>query len=133
MKSKSALIAFATLASVATMVGAQQPPEPVDISPIDGEVYYLINQHSGLHADTVASDGWHRVTQQPWNFRSSSQRWMLARADDGRWAIESVGGESCLADEAQRVVLTDCRAAHRGRWELIPSGNGYYAVRNSDT
>jgi arabinogalactan endo-1,4-beta-galactosidase len=133
MKSKGRLIALGPLACVATMVGAQQPPEPVDITPIDGEVYYLINQHSGLNADAVASDGWHRVTQLPWSFRSSSQRWMLARADDGRWAIESVAAESCLADEGQRVVLTDCKVARHGRWELIPSANGYYAFRNSDT
>ena len=28
-----------------------QPPEPVDPSPIDGEMYYLVNQHSGLQMD----------------------------------------------------------------------------------
>jgi arabinogalactan endo-1,4-beta-galactosidase len=133
MKSKGRLIAFGTLACVATMVGAGQPAQPVDVSPIDGEVYYLINQHSGLQADTLVSGEWGRVTQQPWNFRESSQRWMLARAGDGRWAIENVAAERCLADEVQRVVLSDCGAASHGRWELIPSTNGYYAVRNSDT
>jgi arabinogalactan endo-1,4-beta-galactosidase len=133
MKSKCRLIAFGTLASVATMVGAAQPAQPVDVSPIDGEVYYLINQHSGLQADTPVAGEWDRVTQQPWNFRASSQHWMLARAGDGSWAIENVAAELCLADEVQRVALTDCRAASRSRWELIPAANGYYAVRNSDT
>jgi len=133
MKSMGRLIAFGMLACVARMVGAEQPARPVDVSPIDGEVYYLINQHSGLQADTLLSGEWDRVAQQPWNFRESSQRWMLARAGDGRWAIENVAAEKCLADEVRRVVLSDCGAASHGRWELIPSTNGYYAVRNSDT
>jgi len=80
------------------MVGAQQPREPLDIRPIDGEVYYLINQHSGLQADSPVSSGSARVTQETWNFRESSQRWMLARAADGSWAIENVGTRKCLAD-----------------------------------
>ena len=55
MGSKSRPIAFGMLACVATMVGAEQPVQPVDVSPIDGEVYYLINQHSGLQWDVRSS------------------------------------------------------------------------------
>jgi len=29
--------------SFARLAAAQQPSEPVDISPIDGEVYYIVN------------------------------------------------------------------------------------------
>lgn len=124
---------FVALACVATMVGAQQPREPLDVRPIDGEVYYLINQHSGLQADAPVSSGSARVTQESWNFRESSQRWMLARAADGSWAIENVAAQKCLAEELRRTELTDCNVSIHNRWQLIPSANGYYAVRNRAT
>jgi arabinogalactan endo-1,4-beta-galactosidase len=133
MESWGRLIVFGALACVATMVGAQQPPEPLDIRPIDGEVYYLINQHSGLQADSPASNGSARVTQETWNFRETSQRWMLARAADGSWAIENVEAQKCLADELRRIELTDCGLSIHNRWHLIPSTNGYSALRNRDT
>lgn len=133
MESKGRLAVFAALACVATLVGAQQPREPVDVHPIDGEVYYLINQHSGLQADSPVPGGAARVTQETWNFSESSQRWMLARAADGSWAIENVGAQKCLADELQRTGLTDCGVSIHNRWRLIPFTNGYYAIRNRDT
>src|SRR5690242_17327626 len=77
MESWRRLTVLVALACVVTMAGAQQPPEPLDMRPIDGEVYYLINQHSGLQADLAVSI--------------------------------------------------------HNRWQLIPSTNGYYAVRNRDT
>jgi hypothetical protein len=30
---------------------SQQPAEPTDVTPIDGETYYVINQLSGLQVD----------------------------------------------------------------------------------
>ena len=99
MEPRCRLTVLGALVCVATMVRAQQPREPLDVRPIDGEVYYLINQHSGLQADSPASSGSVRVPQEPWNFRESSQRWMLARAADGSWAIENIGAGKCLADE----------------------------------
>jgi arabinogalactan endo-1,4-beta-galactosidase len=131
MKSTSRSTAFGTLAFIATVAGAQQPPEPVDISPNDGEVYYLINQHSGLQADTSLSGDEDRVSQQPRSFTTASQRWALARTDDG-WEIENVAAGLCLADVARRAVLGDCREG-LARWELLPSANGYYAIRNDAT
>jgi len=133
MESRRRLIGFSALACVATLVGAQQPRAPLDIRPIDGEFYYLINQHSGLQADSPVSSGSGQVTQETWNFREPSQRWMLARAADGSWAIENAGAQKCLADELQRAELTDCSVPIHNRWHLIPSTNGYYTVRNRDT
>jgi arabinogalactan endo-1,4-beta-galactosidase len=133
VKSRSRLTTFGTLAFIATIAGAQQPPEPVDISPNDGEVYYLINQHSGLQADGAHSSGWERVSQQPRSFTSTSQRWALARADDGRWEIENVAAKLCLADEEQRVALRECGAGFSAQWELLPEANGYYVIRNGAT
>jgi arabinogalactan endo-1,4-beta-galactosidase len=133
VKSNSNLTAFCALALVSAIAGAQQPAEPVDISPNDGEVYYLVNQHSGLQADGSHSGDWDRPSQQPRSFTASSQRWALARADDGRWEIENVAAKLCLADEAPRVALHECSAGFAARWELLPAANGYYAVRNSGT
>ena len=133
MDSRCRWIVLGALACATTMVGAQQPGEPLDIRPIDGEVYYLINQHSGLQADAPMSGGATRVIQESWNFRGSSQRWMLARASDGSWAIENVGARKCLADELRRTEVTDCNAPLHNRWQLIPSTNGYYEIRNRDT
>jgi arabinogalactan endo-1,4-beta-galactosidase len=115
------------------MAGAQQPREPLDVHPLDGEAYYVINQHSGLQADSSVSSGSARVTQETWDFRESSQRWMFARAADGSWAIENVGAQKCLADALQRTELIDCGVSIRNRWRLIPSANGYYTIRNRDT
>jgi arabinogalactan endo-1,4-beta-galactosidase len=133
VKSNSRLAAFGTLVFIATIAGAQQPPPPVDISPNDGEVYYLINQRSGLQAEISLSAGRDRVSQQPRSFTRTSQRWALAHADEGRWEIESVAAELCLADSAQRVVPGDCGTSLASRWELLPAANGYYAIRNVAT
>ena len=56
---------------------SQQPPEPTDITPLDGEVYYVVNQLSGLQADlnnnsTTAGD---HIVQQQRSFTNLSQRW----------------------------------------------------------
>src|ERR1700716_3932385 len=132
MKSKSGLMASVMVASIATMAGAQQPLEPVDISPNDGEVYYLINQHSGLQADS-SPGGRDRVTPQPRSFSSSSQRWALARVGVSGWQIENVAAELCLTDDEEQVELRECRAGFTARWELLPAANGYYAIRNRAT
>src|SRR5690348_6539354 len=120
MESWRRLTFLVALACVVTMAGAQQPPEPLDMRPIDGEVYYLINQHSGLQADLAVSSDSARVTQESWNFRESSQRWMLARAADGSWAIENVAWQKCLADGLYRTELTACDVSIHNRWQLIP-------------
>jgi arabinogalactan endo-1,4-beta-galactosidase len=130
VKSNSKLTAFATLACISTMAAAQQPAEPVDISPNDGEVYYLINQKSGLQADGTQSNAGARVSQQPRSFTDTAQRWALARTDADRWQIKNVAVTLCLADAPQRVALRDCSWDPASQWELLPDANGYYGIRN---
>ena len=132
MKSKFRLLAFAAFSLFAVAAGAQQPAKPVDISPNDGEIYYLVNQHSGLQADSSRT-GEGRVNQQPRNFSSTSQRWALARSGDGRWQIENAAAELCLVDEEHIAVLHECEGGLAARWELLPTANGYYAIRNGAT
>jgi hypothetical protein len=56
-----------------------QPPEPVDPSPIDGEMYYIINQVSGLQMDlndnsTAPGD---KIAVNGKSFTNLGQRWAL--------------------------------------------------------
>ncbi|HLI04591.1 MAG TPA: hypothetical protein VKU93_09990, partial [Terracidiphilus sp.] len=59
---KRILLLLASTALLAAAGGAQQPAEPVDPNPINGETYYLINQLSGLQADL---DGGSTTPGQP--------------------------------------------------------------------
>ena len=133
MKSSSRMLVLGTLVCIATVAGAQQPAAPVDISPNDGETYYLVNQHSGLQADSSFSGrrGW--VGQQRRNFSSSSQRWAVERTADSGWQIKNVAARLCLSEEATRVGLRECGPEPANQWELLPASNGYYALRNRAT
>ena len=71
---------------------SRQPSEPIDITPLDGETYYVLNQLSGLQADlndnsTAAAD--HIVQQQP-SFTNLSQRWAFTRLSGGFWRIGNI-------------------------------------------
>ncbi|MGC1521241.1 MAG: glycosyl hydrolase 53 family protein [Steroidobacteraceae bacterium] len=122
----------AVLASVATIASAQQPAEPVDVSPNNGEIYYLINQRNGLQADgTSAGDG-SRVTVQQRSFTSPTQRWALQRVENSRhWEIRNVASGRCLVSDGRRVALDACNEGFGALWELLPASNGYYAIRNA--
>ena len=133
MKSNSKLLVSGALVCIATVAGAQQPAEPVDISPNDGETYYLVNQHSGLQADSAISGRREWVTQQQRSFSSSSQRWAVERTADSGWQIKNVAAGLCLAEQATRVGLRECGPELSDQWELLPASNGYYAVRNRAT
>jgi arabinogalactan endo-1,4-beta-galactosidase len=140
---------------------SQQPAEPIDITPIDGGVYYLLNQLGGLNADlnnnsTLAGD--HIVQQQP-SFTSLSQRWMLTRVADGVWQISNTGNGLCLASAGSErlcmprtwgaregaetvrrnysascpVVQDPCAATAVQQWSLMATSNGYYMIANKST
>src|SRR5690349_1674629 len=53
------------------------PAQPTDITPINGEVYHILNQASGLQGDLInnsTTPGDH-VIQQTRSFTNLSQRW----------------------------------------------------------
>jgi arabinogalactan endo-1,4-beta-galactosidase len=94
--------------SLAVNVGAtpappsRQPSEPTDVTPLDGEVYYVLNQLSGLQADlnnnsTTAGD--HIVQQQP-SFTNLSQRWAFTKLPGGLWRIGNIRNGLCLDSAA---------------------------------
>jgi len=164
MRSRKNLAMFCWMVLISCFAAAQasqQPAEPIDITPIDGGVYYLLNQLGGLNADlnnnsTLAGD--HIVQQQP-SFTSLSQRWMLTRVADGVWQISNTGNGLCLASAGSErlcmprtwgaregaetvrrnysascpVVQDPCAATAVQQWSLMATSNGYYMIANKST
>jgi len=119
---------------------AQQPSEPVNISPIDGEVYYVINQLSGLQLDlnndsTVAGAG---VLQETRSFTSLSQRWALSKQPGGYWAISNLSNGLCLDSSVSSgttlTVQNPCTpASTTQQWSPSAATNGYVTLVNEGT
>jgi hypothetical protein len=117
---------------------SQQPQEPTDATPLNGEVYYVVNQLSGLQADldnnsTTAGD---HIVQQPRSFTNLSQRWAFTRLSGGFWRISNIRNGLCfdsaaifpvpirLADDAggAAVRLEACRQPPRRGREMEETG-----------
>jgi arabinogalactan endo-1,4-beta-galactosidase len=126
-------------AQIAIVGPNQQPTEPTDISPIDGEVYYVVNQLSGLQADlnnNSKTSGDH-IVQQPRTFTNTSQRWAFTKLTGGSWQIGNILNGLCL-DSATisgvvYVVQNPCAGYSTQQWTLTPIGAGYYTITNNST
>jgi arabinogalactan endo-1,4-beta-galactosidase len=117
-----------------------QPPEPVDPSPIDGEVYYLVNQLSGLQVDLNSSSTAPGETMRlnTRSFTSLSQRWAFTRALDGNWKISNLLSGLCLDSSfspgTTYVVQKPCAInAPTQEWFFTYVKNGYGVVMNVGT
>ena len=118
---------------------SQQPPQPTDITPINAEIYYVLNQLSGFQVDlnnnsTTAGD---HLVQQPRTFTNTSQRWTFTAVSGGFWQISNVLNSLCL-DSANisgvmYVVQNPCGSAATQQWSLSPTTNGYYTISNHST
>jgi arabinogalactan endo-1,4-beta-galactosidase len=90
-----------TIAAIAAPPG-QQPSQPTDITPLDGGVYYLVNQSSGLQADlnggSTAAGG--EIVQEQPSFTNLSQRWAFTRIPGGLWRIDNISDGLCLDSPA---------------------------------
>ena len=116
---------------------ADQPAEPTDISPIDGESYYLINQLSGLQVDlnngsTTTGDA---VVVASRSFTSLTQRWALTRISSGKWAISNLSNGLCLdsvtSSSATSTVQNTCDPASSTQlWSMAAASNGYVTLTN---
>jgi arabinogalactan endo-1,4-beta-galactosidase len=118
---------------------SQQPPQPTDITPINGQIYSVLNQASDLQVDlnrnstTVGDD----LVQEPQSFTNTSQRWTFTNVSGG-WQIGNVQNGLC-ADSASvsgvlYVVQNPCVAgATSQQWTLTPTSNGYYTLANDST
>ena len=129
-----------TASAQITVIGpSQQPAEPTNISPIDGEVYYVVNQLSGLQIDlnnnsTIAGAN---IVQQPRTFTNESQRWAFTTLPGGAWQISNILNSLCL-DSATisgvvYVVQNPCAGSSTQQWTLSPVGAGYYSIANSSS
>ena len=111
----------------------------MDVTPINGEVYYVVNQLSGLQVDlngnsTASGD---HITQQPRSFTSTSQRWAFTKVPGGFWQISNIQNTLCF-DSATvlgviSVVQNACNGAATQQWTLSPTSNGYYTIANNST
>ena len=124
-------------AKITVVPASQQPLEPTDIRPIDGEIYYVANQLSGLQADlnNNSSTAGDRIVQQARTFTNTSQRWSFTPLTGGAWQIGNVRNDLCL-DTASisgvvYVVQNPCTGGATQRWTLAPTGNGYYTISNA--
>ena len=118
---------------------AQQPAEPVDITPLDGETYYVLNQFSGLQAalnDNSTAAG-APVVQQPPGFTNLNQRWAFTKIPGGLWRIGNILTGLCYDSEevagvAAPVCPQPCRRPPRhGREQAgrrFPAA--HYVVQN---
>jgi arabinogalactan endo-1,4-beta-galactosidase len=118
---------------------SQQPLQPTDITPIDGQIYSVLNQASDLQVDlnsnsTTAGD---HLVQEPQSFMNTSQRWTFTSVAGG-WQIGDVQNGLC-ADSASvsgvlYVVQNPCVAGTTSQqWTLTPTSNGYYTIANDST
>ena len=115
------------------------PAQPTDITPINGEVYYVVNQLSGLQGDLISNSttpGDH-VIQQTRSFSHLSQRWAFTALAGGTWKISNVFNGFCLDSASSSgntwIVQNPCAATAMQQWQLSPASNGYYAIANAST
>jgi arabinogalactan endo-1,4-beta-galactosidase len=129
----------AASASLIVAGPSQQPPQPVDITPIDGQAYYILDQLSGLQVDlnnnsTTAGD---HLLQQPRTFTNTSQRWTFIATSDGSWQISNIQNGLCFDSAnisgAMYVVQNPCGSAATQLWILTSATNGYYTISNQST
>jgi arabinogalactan endo-1,4-beta-galactosidase len=123
----------------AVAANAQQPVEPTDITPLNGETYYVINQSDGFQVDlnsgsTASGD---HVLQQTRSFTSLSQRWAVTKLSDGNWKLSNLLNGLCLDASASGgitwTVQNPCAAGATQEWSLTSSSNGYYTIVNHST
>jgi arabinogalactan endo-1,4-beta-galactosidase len=126
-------VAFACSAAEAF---AQQPVEPVDITPIHGETYYMVNQLTGFQADlnggTLTSGSATTATIR--SFTSLTQRWAFTSLGSA-WKISNLASGLCLdsatVGSTTSAVQNTCASTSTQQWILTPTSSGYYTLQNS--
>jgi arabinogalactan endo-1,4-beta-galactosidase len=134
-----------TASAQITVVGpSQQPAEPTDITPINGQVYYVINQLSGLQVDlnNNSTTAGANIVQQPRTFTNTSQRWAFTTLPGGpspgeSWQISNILNSLCLdsttVSGVAYVVQNPCSGNSTQQWILTPVSAGYYTLSNTHT
>jgi arabinogalactan endo-1,4-beta-galactosidase len=117
---------------------SQQPPQPIDVTPISAQSYYVLDQLSGLQVDlnNGSTTGGDHIVQQPRTFTNSSQRWSFT-VSGNFWQISNVQNGLCF-DSANisgvmYVVQNLCGTAATQQWVLAATTNGCYTISNNRT
>jgi len=111
---------FLGVSCAAAAPASQQPPEPTDITPLDGETYYVLNQLSGFEAglkDSSSTAGGRIVQLQP-SFTDLGQRWAFSKLAGGLWRIGNLRNGLCLdiaGGAASEAAEKDARPQAYGR------------------
>lgn len=123
-----------------THAAAQQPTEPIDISPIDGEVYYVVNQLSGmqLDLDDQSKAAGAELVEDARSFTSLSQRWAFTRMPSGTWSISNIENGLCLdrsvTSTPTLTLQNPCLSTSTTQqWSLNATSNGYMTLKNAGT
>ncbi len=126
-------------ASITVSAASQQPAKPTDITPLNGEMYYLVNQLSGLQADlnnNSATTG-DNILQNSRSFSSLSQRWAFTKLSTGLWRISNLSNHLCLDSAVNAgvtyVVQNACASIATQQWTLTATTNGYYNISNKSS
>ncbi|MFI5096476.1 MAG: glycosyl hydrolase 53 family protein [Candidatus Acidiferrales bacterium] len=125
-------------ASITVTNQSQQPAQPTDITPINLDIYFILNQNDGLQADLnngSTSTGDHIVVQQR-SFTSLSQRWQFTKLAGTVWQIGNTANNLCLdSTGVAYVVQNACASATTvtQQWSLTSTSNGYYTISNKST
>ena len=114
----------------------QPPPQPADKTPVNGEVYYVLSQWSGLQADLIRDSitaGDH-VIQQPRSFTDLAQRWAFTKLSTGDWRISNTSSTFCFdtvsISRVAYVIQNPCAGSATQLWTLTATTNGYYTIAN---
>lgn len=119
---------------------AQQPTELVAPAPINGEIYYLVDQISNLQADSGSGSttAGSAVIQNTRSFTSLTQRWAFTLAPSGNWKISNLSTGLCMDTQqtttpATTVQQTCVLSQASQEWIFSYTTNGYYTVKNAAT
>ena len=135
-----AIVAALFVAPGLFYASAQQPAEPSNITPINGEVYYLINQLSGMQADlnNGSTTAGAALLQQPRSFTSVTQRWALTNVSGSFWVISNLANGLCMdsrvSSGSTMTVQNSCvPTTPTQQWTISAATNGYVTLQNHDT
>jgi arabinogalactan endo-1,4-beta-galactosidase len=125
---------------LASSLRAQQPSEPVAPAPINGEMYYLVDQVSNLQADTSSGSttAGSALIQNTRSFTSLTQRWAFTLAPSGNWKISNLSTGLCMDTEQTSTPIGTIQqpcalSTPTQEWIFTYTTNGYYTLKNAAT
>jgi arabinogalactan endo-1,4-beta-galactosidase len=103
---------------------SQAPAQPVDVSPINGETYRIVNQNSAMVVDLRSATAGDYILQEPRSFSSLTQQWSFTRLTGNYWKISNRSTGMCLdqgeVDGAQWIIENSCSTTSSQQWTLTP-------------